>query len=116
MFGAITAQSQAFRRDMTADKAVAILLSGVIAGVVSLISCVSFAALMFNGALSGYISTGISILVSTAVVAGALVSLFSGCRPLVALPDERLRPLPVEEVELNEDGFVQMSLNVTIAD
>lgn len=35
---------------------------------------------------------------------------------LVALPEERLEPLPLEEVELNEDGLVQMSLNVTIAD
>lgn len=35
---------------------------------------------------------------------------------LVPLPEERLRALPTEAVELNEDGLVQMSLNVTIAD
>jgi len=35
---------------------------------------------------------------------------------LVTLPAERLRALPIEEVDLNEDGLVQMSLNVTIAD
>jgi len=35
---------------------------------------------------------------------------------MVALPKERLRALPLEQVDLNEDGLVQMSLNVTIAD
>ena len=35
---------------------------------------------------------------------------------LIPLPDERLQALPLEEVALNEDGLVQMSLNVTIAD
>lgn len=93
MLQALTAQSQAFFRDMTADRLFAVVLSGLIAGVVSLISCVSFAALMFNGVLGDYISTGISILVSTAVVAGALVSFFSGCRPLVAIPDDDTAPI-----------------------
>jgi hypothetical protein len=32
------------------------------------------------------------------------------------LSEERVRSLPAEAVELNEDGLVQMSLNVTIAD
>ncbi len=35
---------------------------------------------------------------------------------LVALPESRLNTLPPEDVDLNEDGLVQMSLNVTIAD
>lgn len=35
---------------------------------------------------------------------------------LVALSESRLRALPPAEVDLNEDGLVPMSLNVTIAD
>jgi sulfate permease, SulP family len=87
------AQSQEFVRELTAERALAIVLSGLIAGVVSLISCVSFAALMFNGQLSPFISTGIAILVSTAVVAGMIISLFSACRPLVAIPDDDTAPV-----------------------
>jgi len=78
---------------MTADRVIAILLAGIIAGIVTLISSVSFAALIFHSALTPYISSGISILVSTAVVAGSLYSLLSSARPVVALPDDDTAPI-----------------------
>jgi len=78
---------------MTADRVISILLAGIIAGIVTLISSVSFAALIFHSALTAYISSGISILVSTAVVAGSLFSLLSSARPVVALPDDDTAPI-----------------------
>ncbi len=51
-----------------------------------------------------------------ALAQGRLAAIHEALTALVALPDERLRALPQEEVALNEDGLVQMSLNVTIAD
>ena len=59
-------------REMSVDRAISILLAGIIAGIVTLISSVSFAALIFNGQLTPYISSGITILISTAVVGGSL--------------------------------------------
>ena len=78
---------------MTADRITSILLAGIIAGIVTLISSVSFAALIFHGALTPYISSGITILISTAVVAGSLFSLLSSARPVVALPDDDTAPV-----------------------
>ena len=66
--------------ELNAEQVISIVLSGTIAGVVTLITSVSFAALMFNGVLAPFVSMGITILVDTAVVAGSLFSLFSGCR------------------------------------
>jgi sulfate permease, SulP family len=80
-------------QELSADRIISILLSGIIAGVVTLISSVSFAALIFNGALTPFISSGITILISTAVVAGSLFSLLSAARPVVALPDDDTAPI-----------------------
>jgi SulP family sulfate permease len=80
-------------REMTADRVISILLSGIIAGIVTLISSVSFAALIFHGALTPYISSGITILISTAVVAGSLYTLTTSARPVVALPDDDTAPV-----------------------
>ncbi len=53
----------------------------------------SFAALIFHGELTPYLSSGITILIATAVVAGSLFSLFSSARPVVALPDDDTAPV-----------------------
>ena len=45
-----------------------------------------------------------------------LTAIRTALMAMVDLPEERLQALPAEEVELNEDGLVQMSLNVTVAD
>ncbi len=66
-------------REFSADRVIAILLAGIIAGLVTLITSVSFAALMFNGKLAPFISSGITILIATAVVGGSIFSLFSSC-------------------------------------
>ena len=80
-------------RELNAERVVSILLAGIIAGLVTLISSVSFAALIFHGELSPFIASGISILISTAVIAGTLFSLFSGCTPVIALPDDDTAPV-----------------------
>ena len=80
-------------RELNADSVTSILLAGIIAGIVTLISSVSFAALIFHGELTPYIASGITILIATAVVAGSLFSLFSSARPVVALPDDDTAPV-----------------------
>lgn len=59
-------------RELNADHVTSILLAGIIAGTVTLISSVSFAALIFHGELTPYISSGINILIATAVVGGSI--------------------------------------------
>ncbi len=90
---------------MTADRVISILLSGVIAGIVTLISSVSFAALIFNGALTPYIASGITILIATAVVTGSVYSLLSAARPVVALPDDDTAPVLALMVTMIIAGF-----------
>ena len=80
-------------REFNAERIISIVLAGTIAGIVTLISSVSFAALMFNGKLTPFISSGITILIATAVVAGSLFSLLSTCRPMVAMPDDDTAPV-----------------------
>ena len=92
-------------RELTVDRVASIVLAGVIAGVVTLITSVSFAALIFNGKLTPFISSGITILVSTAVVAGSLISVLSSCRPLVAMPDDDTAPILVLMVTLIVAGL-----------
>lgn len=75
------------------DDLIATLLAGLIAGLVALVSCVSFAALIFQGPLSQHLSTGISIAVGTAVIGGSIYTIFSACRPVVAIPDDDTAPV-----------------------
>ena len=94
-----------FLRELNAARVISIVLAGTIAGVVTLISSVSFAALLFNGKLTPFISDGITILIATAVVAGSLFSLLSSCRPVVAMPDDDTAPILALMVTMVIAGF-----------
>ena len=48
---------------------------------------------MFNGKLTPFVSSAITILIATAVIAGSLFSLLSTCRPVVAMPDDDTAPI-----------------------
>jgi len=92
-------------RELNADRVLSVLLAGIIAGMVTLVSSVSFAALIFNGALTSFIASGITALISTAVVAGAIFSLLSAARPVVALPDDDTAPVLALMVTMILAGF-----------
>ena len=96
-----------FLRDLNAQRLTSVVLAGLTAGIVTLISSVSFAALIFNGKLAPYVSSGITILIATAVVAGSLFSLLSSCRPLVAMPDDDTAPILALMVTLVVASFPQ---------
>ena len=55
--GRITAKAVDALRELNAERVTAIVLAGTIAGIVTLISSVSFAALMFNGRLTPFVSS-----------------------------------------------------------
>ena len=51
-----------------------------------------------------------------ALAEARLAAVHEALTALIPLPEQRFQALPIEVVDLNEDGLVQMSLNVTIAD
>lgn len=61
--------------------------------------------MIFNGKLLPYIDSGITILISTAVVAGTVFSLLSAARPVVALPDDDTAPVLALMVAMIIAGF-----------
>ena len=103
--GRITAKAVDALREFNAERVTAIVLAGTIAGIVTLISSVSFAALMFNGKLTPFVSSAITILIATAVIAGSLFSLLSTCRPVVAMPDDDTAPILALMVTMIVAGF-----------
>ena len=57
-----------FLGELNVERVTSVLLAGLIAGIVTLISSVSFAALIFNGVLAPYVSSGITIMIATAAL------------------------------------------------
>lgn len=62
-------------------------------GLISLVSSVSLAALIFTNNLSAYLSVGVSMMLLTAMVAGFLFALNSSCHAVIAIPQDRIAPI-----------------------
>ncbi|HEY9665018.1 MAG TPA: SulP family inorganic anion transporter, partial [Allocoleopsis sp.] len=60
------------------------LTAGCICGVVLVIYAISFAALIFSGDLSGYVSTGIGIALFTAIISSVVIALMSSLPGIIA--------------------------------
>jgi len=72
---------------------VASVATGLITGVVTLISATSFAALIFSGQLAPFIASGVNMVLLTAALAGFLVTLSSSYSGTIAVPLDRIAPL-----------------------
>ncbi len=64
------------------------IIPGLIAGLFSVIYCISFAALIFAGTLSPYLPTTIALLLFTAVIVSGFVAIFSSFPATVAAPQK----------------------------
>lgn len=71
----------------------AAILSGVLAGAITVTASVSLAALIFVGDLSVYLDQGIHLALVTAVVIGFMVSLMGSCGVTIAIPQDRTAPI-----------------------
>jgi len=69
------------------------IFAGGLVGLISLVSSVSFAALIFTGPLAQFIAYGISMMLITALVSGLIVSLTSSCKNIIAIPQDRIAPI-----------------------
>lgn len=73
-----------FRKEFHPRRLLRSLTAGLVVGVLTVISCVSFAALIFSGNLSEYLPTGIGFTLFTATVVGAIAALMSSYPGIVA--------------------------------
>jgi SulP family sulfate permease len=67
--------------------------TGFVVAVFTVIASASFASLIFGGSLNGFVSSGIRMALTTAVIVGALVALTSSCRAVIAIPQDRIVPI-----------------------
>jgi len=63
-------------------------VAGLLIGTFVLIYCVSFAALIFTGAVAPYLSQGIGLMLFTAIVTGSVVACTSSCPTAIAAPQK----------------------------
>jgi SulP family sulfate permease len=75
------------------SKAAVIGSAGIVVAVFTVIASASFAALIFNGPLAGFVATGIRMALATAVLVGFLVAITSSCRGAIAIPQDRVVPI-----------------------
>ena len=64
------------------------LTAGLVAGIITVMVEISFAALIFSGDLSGFVSSGIGLMLFGAVVIGVVVALTSSHPGIVAAPKD----------------------------
>jgi sulfate permease, SulP family len=69
------------------------LTAGIVVGILTVIISVSFAALIFSGEMSEYLSPGIAIALITAVIAGGIISIFSTYAGTIAIPQAKVAPI-----------------------
>ena len=68
-------------------------LSGLMVGAISIISSVSFAALVFAGPLSVHLDYGLNVALITAVITGLFIAFGSSCPTAISLPQDRTAPI-----------------------
>ncbi|MBN1664374.1 MAG: SLC26A/SulP transporter family protein [Deltaproteobacteria bacterium] len=69
-------------------KLITSLTAGLISGVLTITMGIAFAALIFSGPLSGFVSRGISLILLSALIIGVVVALTSSYSGTVARPHE----------------------------
>ena len=76
------------RQDLHPSRLLPSLTSGLISGIISVTSSLSFGALIFSGKLSPLVGTGVGLVLFSAVVVGIVVPLFSSFPGTVTKPQE----------------------------
>lgn len=71
----------------------AVLIAGLITAMITLISCISFATLIYSGPLAPFASRGIQMAVATVMVAGTIIALGSSSNRVIAMPDDDTAPI-----------------------
>ena len=70
-----------------------VLAAGLMIGAIVVTLCLSFASLIFGGALSGFIAEGTGMMLITAIVIGLIGSFTTSFPATIAIPQDRIVPL-----------------------
>ena len=82
-----------FKNEITPSRLIPNLISGIVTAVLTVIESVSYAALIFSGAMAAHISTGIAVTLTSAAVAGLVMSLTSSYPGTIAVPQNKIAPI-----------------------
>lgn len=69
------------------------VLTGIIIGLVILITAISYGALIFSGPLGNYRAQGISIAIISTIISGIIFTAYSGARRILPVPDDDTLPI-----------------------
>lgn len=69
------------------------LVSGSVTSILTIIESVSYAALIFSGDLAVHLSTGIGVTLTTAAIAGIVMSITSSYPGTIAVPQNKIAPI-----------------------
>ena len=81
------------RSKLSFELAVSTLISGIFSGCMAIVMCVAFAALIFSGQLSAYLSRGIALTIAGTVFVGVIAGALTHCKPSIIQPDDDTAPI-----------------------
>lgn len=75
------------------DAVTSSLIPGLLTGIMVVIMSVTLASLIFTGRLAPFIGKGIALAITTTIIAGLVIALFSRVKPVIAMLDEDTAPV-----------------------
>jgi SulP family sulfate permease len=86
---------KAVREDATTttDKFFPSLITSSVVAMMTVVMSVSYVALIFVGPITGFASTGTSLMLLTAAILGVFMALFSSYAGTIAIPQDRVAPI-----------------------
>ena len=81
------------KNEFQPDRLIPNLVSGAVTAILTIIESVSYAALIFSGAMAAHISTGIAVTLTSAAAAGLVMSVTSSYPGTIAVPQNKIAPI-----------------------
>ncbi len=81
------------KEELQPSRLVSSLVAGGVTAILTVIESVSYAALIFSGAMAAHISTGIAITLTSAAVAGIVMTIGSSYPGTIAVPQNKIAPI-----------------------
>ena len=82
-----------FRRELAPGKLFPSLITSTVVAMMTVVLSVSFVALIFVDPLTGFVGTGTSLMLLTAVILGIFMTIFSSFAGTIAIPQDRVAPI-----------------------
>ena len=95
MFSPARAESfwKSFRLDLAPARLFPSLIASSVVTMMTVVLCVSFAALIFVGPITGFVGEGTNLMLLTAIVGGVFMAIFSSYAGMISIPQDRIAPI-----------------------